>query len=155
VSQRLLARRLAGRTKEGRAFRDHLIAHELCAPIARVQFALGILVQKASGVQQADVATLHDEIQEMSALVNELLSFSKAGMNPAPPVTAVPLALVVQRVIAREAFSSARIETHVPPDLVAMPREQRGRRGRQLASSLEEVSRLLNAYTAAILASDS
>jgi two-component system, OmpR family, sensor histidine kinase CpxA len=100
------------------------IAHELCAPIARIQFALGILEQKAAEAQQADVATLHDEIQEMSGLVNELLSFSKAGMNPeAAQVTAVPLALVVQRAIAREAFSGARIETHVPPELVAMANE--------------------------------
>jgi two-component system sensor histidine kinase CpxA len=100
------------------------IAHELCAPIARIQFALGILEQKTAGAQQADVATLHDQIQGMFALVNELLSFSKAGMNPAASqVTAVPLALVVQRVIAREAFSSVRIETHVPHGLVAMANE--------------------------------
>jgi two-component system sensor histidine kinase CpxA len=100
------------------------IAHELCAPIARVQFALGILERKAAEAQQADVATLHDEIQEMSALVNELLSFSKAGMNPeAARVTVVPLALVVQRAIAREAFSGAQIETHVPPELVAIANE--------------------------------
>src|SRR5262249_33675239 len=59
------------------------IAHELCAPIARVQFALGILEQKAGDEQRAHVATLHEEVQEMSALVNELLSFSKAGLNAA------------------------------------------------------------------------
>lgn len=100
------------------------IAHELCAPIARIQFALGILEQKAAEAQQADVATLHDEIQEMSGLVNELLSFSKAGMNPeAAAATAVPLAMVVQRAIAREAFSGARIETDVPADLMAMANE--------------------------------
>lgn len=104
------------------------IAHELCAPIARIQFALGILEQKAAlsagSAQQADVAALHDEIQEMSGLVNELLSFSKAGMNPeAAPVTAVSLALVVQRAIAREAFSGAQIESRVPSDLMAMANE--------------------------------
>src|SRR5580692_8177249 len=53
------------------------IAHELCAPIARIQFSLGILEEKAAlsagSAQQADVANLHDEIQEMSGLVNELL----------------------------------------------------------------------------------
>jgi two-component system, OmpR family, sensor histidine kinase CpxA len=100
------------------------IAHELCAPIARIQFALGILEQKAGDAQGADVATLHDEIQEMSGLVNELLSFSKAGMNPeAATVTAVPLALVVQRAIAREAFSGVQVEAHVPPGLMAMANE--------------------------------
>lgn len=100
------------------------IAHELCAPLARIQFALGILERKAAAAHQADVATLHDEIQEMSGLVNELLSFSKAGMNPeAAIVTAVPLALVVQRAIAREAFSGVEIEAKVPPELMAMANE--------------------------------
>jgi two-component system, OmpR family, sensor histidine kinase CpxA len=100
------------------------IAHELCAPIARIQFALGILEQKAAEAHQADVATLHDEIQEMSGLVNELLSFSKAGMNPeAAIVTAVSVRQVVERAIAREAFSGVQIEANVPPDLVAMANE--------------------------------
>jgi two-component system sensor histidine kinase CpxA len=100
------------------------IAHELCAPIARIQFALGILEQKAAEAHQADVATLHDEIQEMSGLVNELLSFSKAGMNPeAATVTAVSVGLVVQRAIARETFSGVQIDANVPPDLAAMANE--------------------------------
>ena len=120
----LMAARLESFVKNQKRFLGD-IAHELCAPIARIQFALGILEQKAALVaepaQQADIATLHDEIQEMSGLVNELLSFSKAGMNPeAAPVTAVSLALVVQRAVAREAFSGAQIESHVPPDLMAM-----------------------------------
>jgi two-component system sensor histidine kinase CpxA len=100
------------------------IAHELCAPIARIQFALGILEQKAAEAHRAEVATLHDEIQEMSGLVNELLSFSKAGMNPeAAKVTAVPVRQAVDRAIAREAFSGVQIEADVAPDLVAMANE--------------------------------
>src|SRR5258705_6409338 len=59
------------------------IAHELCTPIARVQFALGILEQKAGVEQSEHVNVLHEEVQEMSGLVNELLSFSKAGLNAA------------------------------------------------------------------------
>jgi two-component system sensor histidine kinase CpxA len=119
----LMAARLQGFVKNQKRFLGD-IAHELCAPIARIQFALGILEQKAAEADRSNVATLHDEIQEMSGLVNELLSFSKAGMNPeAAPVTAVPLALVVQRAIAREAFSGVQIEANVPPDLVAMANE--------------------------------
>ncbi|MGP8244746.1 MAG: histidine kinase dimerization/phospho-acceptor domain-containing protein [Bryobacteraceae bacterium] len=54
-------------------------AHELCAPIAHSQFALGILGQRIDDARQTDVAVLHDEVQELSNLVNELLLFSKAG----------------------------------------------------------------------------
>ncbi len=100
------------------------IAHELCAPIARIQFALGILEQKAAPEEQAHVATLHDEIQEMSALVNELLSFSKAGMNPdAVALEPVDLESVARRAIAREAFAGAEIECMVPAGLTAMANE--------------------------------
>lgn len=53
------------------------IAHELCAPIARTQFALGILERKA---EEGATDDLQEEIRYMSALVSELLSFSKAGM---------------------------------------------------------------------------
>ncbi len=55
------------------------IAHELSAPIARIRdFAyLGILAEKGGEAGQ-----LREEIQEMSGLVGELLSFSKAGMDP-------------------------------------------------------------------------
>lgn len=99
------------------------IAHELCAPIARIQFALGILEQKAGDAERPHVAALHDEIQEMSALVNELLSFSKAGMQPeAAPLSAVDVAAVVQRAVAREA-AGAQVEVDVPAGLTALAGE--------------------------------
>jgi len=53
--------------------------------------------------QLEHVAVLHEEIQEMSALVNELLSFSKAGMQAGGvPLTAVGVVGVVQRAVMRE-----------------------------------------------------
>jgi two-component system sensor histidine kinase CpxA len=94
------------------------IAHELCAPIARVQFALGILEQKAEEGQRRHVASLHDEIQEMSALVNELLSFSKAGMHAGSAALApVAVAAVVDKAVAREAFAGGSIDVRVAPEL--------------------------------------
>lgn len=78
-------------------------AHELTAPIARIQFALGILEQRVEEKHQRDIAVLHEEIQEMSALVAELLSFSKAGMDPgAAPREPVKAAEAVRRAAARE-----------------------------------------------------
>ena len=103
------------------------IAHELCAPLARIQFALGILERKtAAGEAELTphVNALYEEIQEMSSLVNELLSFSKAGMNPeAAPLDAVDLESVVTRVIAREAFAGAPVESIVPAGLRVMANE--------------------------------
>jgi two-component system sensor histidine kinase CpxA len=79
------------------------IAHELCAPIARVQFALGILEQRTGQEQREHVDVLHEEVQEMSGLVNELLSFSKAGLNAATvSLTDIDIATAVERAAARE-----------------------------------------------------
>lgn len=100
------------------------IAHELCAPIARIQFALGIVEQKAAAAPEevaARLKTLYDEIQEMSALVNELLSFSKARMNPGSvPLAAVNLDSIAQRAAAREAFYGAEIRCEVPAECLVM-----------------------------------
>ena len=97
------------------------IAHELCAPLSRIKFALGILEQKAGDAQRQHVAALHEEIQEMSALVNELLSFSKAGMSPGSVrLEAVAVADVVRRAAAREGFDGTPIEIAAEPGLAAM-----------------------------------
>jgi two-component system sensor histidine kinase CpxA len=57
------------------------IAHELCTPIARVQMALGILEQRADSEQISYVEDVREEVQHMSSLVNELLSFSRHHSN--------------------------------------------------------------------------
>jgi two-component system sensor histidine kinase CpxA len=118
-----LGARLDGFVKSQKRFLGD-IAHELCAPIARVQFALGILEQKVGDPQLQHVAQLYEEVQEMSALVNELLSFSKAGLNPGTvPMGAVDLAGAVDRAIAREAFSGAAVETAIPSGLAVTANE--------------------------------
>ena len=76
-----MAARLAGFVTGQKRFLGD-IAHELCSPIARMQVALGILEQRADEKQKAYVADLREEVEQMSRLVNELLSFSKAGLTP-------------------------------------------------------------------------
>ncbi len=99
------------------------IAHEFCAPIARVQFALGILERKVDSAQLDHVAVLHEEIQEMSALVNELLSFSKAGLSgEAVLLSGVNVASVVQRAVIREAAGHS-IGVSVPAGLAVVANE--------------------------------
>lgn len=118
-----LAERLGNFVKNQKRFLGD-IAHELSAPIARIQFALGILEQRAADSQQSHVTLLREEIQEMSLLVNELLSFSKAGMDPGGvPLSPVSVAAAIDRAISRETASNARIDVQVPADLFVMANE--------------------------------
>ncbi len=59
------------------------IAHELCAPLARMQLALGILETRAP--KEEIVADVREEADHMSALVGELLAFSKASLRGHTP----------------------------------------------------------------------
>jgi two-component system sensor histidine kinase CpxA len=96
------------------------IAHELCVPLARIQFALGILERKANDEVKPHVTVLHDEIQEMSGLVNELLSFSKAGLDAGvTPLALLNVAGVVQKAVVRE----GACEVAIAPDLTAIANE--------------------------------
>ena len=96
-------------------------AHELCTPLARIQVALGILEQRADRTAQAYVADLREEVEHMSGLVNELLSFSKASLAQAElklrPVRIRPL---VEQVVEREAPADPRVMIEVDPELEAV-----------------------------------
>lgn len=100
------------------------ISHELCAPIARLQMALGILEQRADAAQQQQVADLREELDHMSALVNELLSFSKAGLKSRNlalgPVILRPM---IERVLAREGVGEQefRLDVDAQETVMAEP----------------------------------
>jgi two-component system sensor histidine kinase CpxA len=113
-----MAGRLAGFVAGQKRFLGD-IAHELCSPIARIQVALGILEQRADPKQAAYVADVREEVQQMSSLVNELLSFSKAGLRQREVVLErLNLAGLVRRVLEREAPESAQIELHLDESLM-------------------------------------
>ena len=80
------------------------VAHELCSPLARLQLATGILADQAPPALRDTVGDVRDEVQQISALVNELLAFTKAGLQPRAvtlgPVAVEPLA---REVAGREA----------------------------------------------------
>jgi two-component system sensor histidine kinase CpxA len=96
-------------------------AHELCAPIARIQMALGILEARADGAQRDYVNDLREEVQHMSALVNELLSFSKASLRQRQ-LTLEPVDLneMAKKVIAREADDGGSVTVDIPAGLKVM-----------------------------------
>jgi len=50
------------------------VAHELCSPLARLQMATGILAEHAPKELHETVGDVRDEVQQMSTLVNELLT---------------------------------------------------------------------------------
>jgi two-component system sensor histidine kinase CpxA len=58
------------------------IAHELCSPLVRVRMSVGILEQQLPESEHGKLAALSGEVEELSQLVNELLDFSKASINP-------------------------------------------------------------------------
>ena len=94
------------------------IAHELCSPLARLRVALGILEERVSGSQQPDVARASEQADEIAALVNELLSFSKASLGAAhTKLQQVPLRAIVDLAVRREVSDGARVEVNVAADL--------------------------------------
>jgi two-component system sensor histidine kinase CpxA len=112
-----MAARLAGFVTGQKRFLGD-IAHELCSPLARIQVALGILEQRADDKQQAYVNDLREEVEQMSRLVNELLSFSKAGLTPREiTLEPVNLASTAQRVLESEAAQNSQVQIQIPDNL--------------------------------------
>lgn len=95
------------------------IAHELCSPIARMQASLGILEHAAEDEarQKRYMQKLGGELQHMSTLVNELLSFSKASLKREISPQAVVLAPLVRQVLEREEAMGAGVTVEVPDEL--------------------------------------
>jgi two-component system sensor histidine kinase CpxA len=93
------------------------VAHELCAPLARLEMSLGVLEQRAPESLRGRIDDVRDEAREINALVSEILSFSKAGLqSPAPPREAVAVAPVAEAAVAREA-AGADVRIDVPDGL--------------------------------------
>jgi two-component system sensor histidine kinase CpxA len=93
-------------------------AHELCSPLARIQVALGILEQRASAGSESSLADLREEVQHMSTLVDELLSFSRASLTKTKTeLRAVKLKERVERAVKREGQAGSNVEIQVPDAL--------------------------------------
>jgi two-component system sensor histidine kinase CpxA len=95
------------------------IAHELCSPISRLQAVVGIL-EEGNGSEEARQRSLRRvgaEVQQISALVNELLSFSKASLRREVALVPVDLSGLVDEVLEREGAPREHILVAVPPGL--------------------------------------
>ena len=114
-----MAARLSGFVTGQKTFLGD-IAHELCSPIARMQMALGIIEQRSKGEPNPYFEDLREEVEHMSNLVNELLSFSKASLGKSKiKLERVALRSTIERAVARESGSTnaAEIKMNVAGDL--------------------------------------
>jgi two-component system sensor histidine kinase CpxA len=79
------------------------VAHELGSPLGRLQVAVEILESRADPALRPSIADVREEVEQMAALVNELLAFTKAGLHPrGAALGPVELAPLAARVLARE-----------------------------------------------------
>lgn len=94
------------------------IAHELRSPLGRMQVALSILEERADPRDKNHIRDLKEEVDFMSGLTTELLTFARAEMR-AEAVTLVPLNLrqIVERAVEFEGGGAA-----IGIDIDPMPR---------------------------------
>ncbi len=108
-----MAARLAGFVTGQKRFLGD-IAHELCSPIARMQMAVGILEERAEEKDKKYVADLREEVQEISSLVNELLSFSKASLNAGNiKLQTVSIRAAVEKAVRRDADKHPNLQIKI------------------------------------------
>ncbi len=94
------------------------VAHELGSPIARIQFGLGALEQRVERENRQRVIDVIEDVDHMSKLVNELLSFSRAEMNSKTvELEKIDLLPVVQAAVKREATAAAMIDVAINPGI--------------------------------------
>lgn len=91
------------------------VAHELGSPIGRLQVGTAILEDRVPENLRENVGDVREEVEQMSALVAELLEFTRADLKPAETERErVDLADIARKVIAREG-EGVRVELDLPP----------------------------------------
>lgn len=113
-----LASRLSGFVGGQKRFLGD-ISHELNSPLARMNFALQILEDRVGGENRAYVEDVKEEVEIMTKLVGELLSYSKTGMKTAEVKTEkVPLKPLVEKTVTREtANETAKIKIEIDENI--------------------------------------
>lgn len=117
-----MAGRLAGLVAGQKRFLGD-VAHELCSPLAKLRVSLGILEQRAAEDQRAYVASAENEAAHMAALVNELLSFSKASLGaPSAQLQPVNVREIIDKAVRRETsdIAGVQVQVEVQPELLAI-----------------------------------
>jgi two-component system sensor histidine kinase CpxA len=118
-SIRQMAKRLSEFVDGQRRFLGD-IAHELCSPISRIQVAIGILEQRVAENEAEYVNDVREEVDHMSILVNELLSFSKAEIGASVHLAPVNVAETVARVLEREQPGAVEVRSDINQQLAVI-----------------------------------
>lgn len=113
-----LAARLSGFLQGQKRFLGD-VSHELNSPLARMQFALSILENRVDEKNLPYVEDVKEEVELMSRLVGELLTYSKAGIKtPHIELEKLRLRPLVEMVVEREKTQeNAEIKIAVDDDL--------------------------------------
>lgn len=115
-----LATRLSGFVGGQKRFLGD-ISHELNSPLARMQFALSILEERARPEDKQHIEDVREEVELMSKLVGELLSYSKTGIKgTAVRLEPVELRALVDDVVTRERVDLARVDVQIDDDVVVL-----------------------------------
>jgi two-component system sensor histidine kinase CpxA len=79
------------------------VAHELCAPLARLRTGLGILELRLPEGESGRLESIDEEAAEISTLIEEVLAFSRAaGVGRSIELKSVDLLPVIEHAIGRE-----------------------------------------------------
>ena len=89
-------------------------AHELCSPLARMQTALAILESREPPGAEGYLADLREELDEMAALVHELLAFSRATHGRSIQLEVTDVRAVARRAWDREAPAGTPLTLDIP-----------------------------------------
>ena len=89
------------------------VAHELCAPLARMRTGLGILQNSVDGKQSERLESIEEDAEELSVLVSELLAFTKAN-SASVAIEDIDLPALLGEIVSRE-LGGHEVEMSVPP----------------------------------------
>jgi two-component system sensor histidine kinase CpxA len=100
------------------------VAHELRSPLGRMQVELGILERKTAAEDQGYVRDLQEDVEMLSGLTTELLTFARSELKREPvALSHVALRTVVERAVQAEAPDGVNIAVEIEPALTAKGNE--------------------------------
>jgi two-component system sensor histidine kinase CpxA len=93
------------------------VAHEVISPVARMQIGLGILEGRLAQPDARTLDDVRDDLDQMSSMLNELLMFSRSGIQQdASAPVAVALLELVKKVVSAES-NAGEVSIEVAPQI--------------------------------------
>jgi two-component system sensor histidine kinase CpxA len=93
------------------------IAHELGSPLARLQYAVAIMESQARPEMQPILDDVREEVAQMAALLQEILQFTKAGLQSELHMQPVELSEALEHVLLQENIPHEQISSQLEEGL--------------------------------------